>query len=428
MPTHVINERLLAGSRRRRGGTGKISLAAAAAVYSVGYSSRIDRIPTPFICEIVDIEPTVDYIKLADLECCLSSHRNNPSVSFMTVHTVTYTHASQQETLKLVNGPLPILPFDNSRPRKTLDFGSDGVVCSIGSLGDLISASVYHPQHGIIVANPFEQFPGGDKFWDSSFVRAYRKKFLDRFDRAGSGFGLKPRGSVKNVQVGYVDGQWPRINYSVNGIEVESAFIITSGEDPVIVNSMRLVNTSSEGRSIDVEFGGLISVHRASYGQLTEAGPIPIPPCLNRASYNNGSICIDNPNLPAWLDCALYSDGVQIPLNGLATESSQPISFVRSVHMDISPWTKRDLTAIYRLSATPANLKLPKQLEAQMNSTFTPRSGFVYPPESNGSLDNFVIRRTLDYILSCCCIPIGEDAICVLTDHIALPLGWHRDN
>jgi hypothetical protein len=347
----------------------------------------------------------------------------------MTVQTVTHTHASQQETLKLVNGPLPILPFDNSRPRKTLDFGSDGVVCSVGSLGDLISASVYHPQHGIIVANPFEQFPGGDKFWDSSFVRTYRKKFLDCFDRPGSGFGLKPRGSVKNVHVGYVDGQWPRINYSVNGIEVESAFIVTSGKDPVIVNSMTLVNTNSERRSIDVEFGGMISVHRASYGQLTEAGPIPIPPCLNRARYSNGSLCIDNPNLPAWLDCALYSEDIQIPLDGATTESSEPISLERSVHIDISPWTKRDLTAIYRLRATPTDSKLPKRLDPRLKSSFSPRSGFVYRPDgSQRCLDDFVIRRTLDYILSCCSIPIGNDAICVLTDHIALPLGWHRDN
>lgn len=347
----------------------------------------------------------------------------------MTVQTVTHTGASQQETLKLVNGSLPIVPFDKARPRKTLDFGSDGVVCSIGSLGDLISASVYHPQHGIVVANPFEQFPGGDKFWDSSFVRAYRKKVLDCFDRPGSGFGLKPRGTVKNVQVGYLDGQWPRINYSVNGIEVETAFFITSGEDPVIVNSMTFVNTTSERRSMDVDFGGLISVHRASYGQLTEAGPVPIPPCLNRASYINGLLCIDNPNLPAWLDCALYSDDVQIPLHGTMTESSQPMSLVRSVQMDISPWTKRDLTAIYRLRVAPTDLVFPKQVDARLRSSFSPRSGFLYPPESSQyTLDDFVIRRTLDYILSCCCIPIGNDAICVLTDHIALPLGWHRDN
>ena len=347
----------------------------------------------------------------------------------MTVKTATGTQASQQQTSKLLNGSLQNMPFDESRPRKTLDFGSDGLVCSVGSLGDLISASVYHPDHGIIVANPFEQFPGGDKFWDSSFVRTYREKFLDCFDQPGSGFGLKPRGAVMNVQVGYVDGQWPRINYSVNRVDVETTSFVTRGEYPVIVNMMTLMNTTSKRRSIDVDFGGLISVHRASYGQLTEAGPIPIPPCLNRARYANGSLCINNPNLPAWLDCALYVDDIQIPLEGAPTESSGPISLVQSVRLDFSPWTKRNLTTIYRLRATPTDSHLPKQLDSRLKSSLSHRSGFVYRTEgSRRALDDLVIRRTFDYVLSCCCIPIDNYAICVVTDHIALPLGWHRDN
>jgi hypothetical protein len=39
-----------------------------------------------------------------------------------------------------------------------------------------------------------------------------------------------------------------------------------------------------------------------------------------------------------------------------------------------------------------------------------------------------IIHGNLEYVLGNCTIPISETSICVITDHVALPLGWNRDN
>jgi uncharacterized protein len=337
----------------------------------------------------------------------------------------TITETVAQDTIHLVNSPVPL---DVSRPKKTLDFGSDGVVCSIGSLGDIISLSAYHPRHGIVVANPFEQFPGGDKFWDASFVRAYRKKVLDFFERQGSGFGLKVSGPKEKLQIRLTDGRWPRIACKTNRVELESHFRVTGGPNPTVVNILTATNPTNSKVFLDIEFGGNISVNRASYGQLTETGPVPIPPCVNRLKYQHGILSIENTNLSSTFYCALYSDKNGLRLHGLEQESPLPINVQHPFRLEIAPYGKRQLTALFRLDQHLASKCLPKRFIVPSWDT-SDSSGFVYHNESKEKdLNNFVIRRALDYIVSCCCIPINGSAICVLTDHIALPLGWNRDN
>lgn len=376
------------------------------------------------------ILPTPCYLlSLAFLLSSISGYDTPNSFLEMSLQSLTQIMEPQSKTLKVLHLTPCLLTLDNAREKKTLDFGSEGVVCSVSSLGEVISISTYHPQHGIVVVNPFAQFPGGDKFWDQAYVRMYRRKFLDCFNARGSGFGLKLSGEIKNLRVGYVDGQWPRINYNVNGIEVESSFLITAGPDPSIINSVILFNKEAEERSVAIEFGGKVSVNRASYGQLTEAGPVPIPPCLNRPSYRDGVLSINNPNLPATFDTALYAQSGRISLSGSTKESSDPIEILHTERITISPWQSREITAVYRLSAIATPFSLPQQLNLTSRQIYALDSGFVYSRETpERELDCFVIRRTLDYILSCCCIPIDTEALCVLTDHIALPLGWHRDN
>jgi uncharacterized protein len=42
----------------------------------------------------------------------------------------------------------------------------------------------------------------------------------------------------------------------------------------------------------------------------------------------------------------------------------------------------------------------------------------------------FIVRRNLEYILGNCTVPLPSqsDVACLITDHVALPLGWNRDN
>lgn len=323
----------------------------------------------------------------------------------------------------------PSIALESFRPRKTLDFGSDGLVCSIGILGDIIALSVYHPEHGIIAANPFHQFPGGDKFWDSSFVRAYRKQFIDYFKQPGSGFGVRIPGIKTNMTPKLTDGRWPTITYETEGLKAEVAFAITQGPSPLLINRLIIFNDTNEPKTAEVDLSGQVSINRASYGQLTEAGPVPIPACLNQSRYHEGIVLIENPNLPATLACALYLDGNRIILNGPCETSADPVSFNHTIRLEIPPYAKREVMGYMTLQPTLGAKQLSSRLKFGHMPVLQPPSGFMLNDTKNStSVERFVIRRTLDYLLSCCCIPIDGESVCVLTDHIALPLGWHRDN
>lgn len=43
-------------------------------------------------------------------------------------------------------------------------------------------------------------------------------------------------------------------------------------------------------------------------------------------------------------------------------------------------------------------------------------------------MSTYIIRRNLEYIMANCSIPTSETSVAVITDHVALPLGWNRDN
>lgn len=343
------------------------------------------------------------------------------------ISTITETvseHSSREYDQKSSS-----ISLDVARPKKTLDFGADGLVCSVGILGDIIALSTYHPKHGMIVANPFEQFPGGDKFWDSSFVRAYRRKFLDYFDQPGSGFGVKILGEKDEIKSSLVDGRWPRVTYQTSAVMVGNTLTIANDAGLVLINHLTLTNTTHDGATIEIDFGGHLSLNRASYGQLTEAGPISIPPCINQLRYENGVLTVENQNLPAVMQCALYVNDCQHSLTGASQKSSMPLEVHHLLPVQIAPYGTSEIKAYYQLRPSSVTGNRLQHYNFRIPPQPTPPSGFIFNDlRKSNTLDRFIIRRTLDYTLSCCCIPIDPEAICVLTDHIALPLGWHRDN
>ena len=127
----------------------------------------------------------------------------------------------------------------------------------------------YHSMYGIVTANPFEQFPG-DKFWDSTFVRGYRWKFLWCFEEMGIGFGLRVSGDVFDLSVNLVDGKWPGITYQVGALDVESLFMIVDRE---VVNTLTVTNGRGQTEGVDIHFGGKLRANRTSYGTTYGSGP-----------------------------------------------------------------------------------------------------------------------------------------------------------
>lgn len=83
---------------------------------------------------------------------------------------------------------LPLLGTGD-HPTKTIDFGSDGLACSLSTHGRLLSISRYHPVHGQIIIEPFAQF-SSEKHHDEAYVRKYRYRAMSTHMDPAAGFGL----------------------------------------------------------------------------------------------------------------------------------------------------------------------------------------------------------------------------------------------
>ena len=290
-------------------------------------------------------------------------------------------------------------------------------------LSKILQLGGYHPVHGMIVASPFAQFDG-NRFYDSEYVRAYRKKLLDYVRSGTQGFGLRFDGTVSNLNVGFVDNQWIKITYSIGAVRFSTKLWIS--KDGEVTQSTVLSSDSASVVDVCYKLSLELSVNRASYGQLTEGGPIPIPPSKNETMLFSSGYrwAIVNENLDAMIEGTLYENGQPVCV---ATEIGEDVvtgSPARGIYkgrIEISPARPAILTATFTLKPGIIPTSTVPQL-----SICSPSSKGDWKLEYNPS--SIIIRRNLEYILSNCAIPVGNNATCFITDHVALPLGWNRDN
>jgi hypothetical protein len=275
----------------------------------------------------------------------------------------------------------------------------------------------------MIVACPFEQFDG-NRFHDPDYVRAYRKKLLDYVRSGTQGLGLCFDGEVSNLSVGFLNDQWIKITYSIGDIRFSTRLSISSNGE--VTQSTVVSSDSLKSAELDYALFLNLSVNRASYGQLTEGGPIPIPQSKNetrhfQSGYRWGVI---NENLDAMVEGSLYCSGRPVCVGTEIREevvTGRPVSGVFNGRVQILPGRSCTLTATFNLKpgTTP--------------SLISPCLSFCPPCSKGGwkledSRLSLIIRRNLEYILGNCTFPVGDDAVCFVTDHVALPLGWNRDN
>ena len=68
----------------------------------------------------------------------------------------------------------------------------------------------------------------------------------------------------------------------------------------------------TDAAALDIHVGGKFSLNRASYTQLTEVGPIPIPKCQNEMTVGkNGTVTFINPNLPLKFQIQVWKTEIQ---------------------------------------------------------------------------------------------------------------------
>lgn len=273
----------------------------------------------------------------------------------------------------------------------------------------------------MVVACPFAQFDG-DRFYDSDYVRKYRTTLLDYVRSDMRGFGVQFDGSISNLKIGYLANKWPLISYSIGEALITTTLFI--GDCGSVVQSTNIKSTSTKSLSVDYSLALAVSVNRASYGQLTEGGPIPIPVLRNelKLSDNGRTWAVINPNLDASVQGSLYLDGVAISLESGVKETialGAPINATFNGTINLHPKQSSSITSTFQLhsGSSVSKLKPAPQLANY-------KGGWKIKHDTSG----LIIKRNLAYILGNCTVPVGKDSTCFITDHVALPLGWNRDN
>jgi hypothetical protein len=275
----------------------------------------------------------------------------------------------------------------------------------------------------MVVACPFAQFDG-TRFYDPNYVREYRKKLLNYVRSGTRGFGIQFEGNLHDLNVDFLDNQWILVTYFIGDVRILTTLSVnTSGE---IVQSTVLSSRSSGNTQVDYTLDLSMSVNRASYGQLTEGGPIPIPPSENdfRLFASGKAWAIINENLDAMVEGSLYINDQPIDLSSSLSEEifhGEPANKTFQGNLQLRP--RQQITAVctFKLQPGTSASHPPPRL-----SSISPKlvSSWKLPNNELG----MIVRRNLEYILGNCTLPVGNDAVCFITDHVALPLGWNRDN
>lgn len=280
---------------------------------------------------------------------------------------------------------------------KPLDFGGDGVTGSVDSAGRLIALNTYHARYGYVTlttAGPFAE----DQRYNPAAVRAYRAG-LARLDGFGPDFGLAAArreavllaDAVPHIILTFAGGSRA---YTITWARGGGAFQQWACDHPF-------------------RWRGRLSLQRCAYTQLTEGGPVPMPPTETHARFEGGVLTIENPAL-----------GWAAAVAGFPPGETWDRRMSGPVEIDI-PAAPGTATLVYGFGPTAdAARAMARRLAADIPGSL--RAALDdWREQLAGLPDDPVIRRAISYGLMLA-VPVGEPC-CILTDHMLLPLSWNRD-
>ncbi len=318
---------------------------------------------------------------------------------------------------------VPLLPVPNKKP---IDLGCGRLSASVSADGQILSLNGYHPQVGFITLTPVEQFPG-NQFYDPAFVRQYRCRLVDLSEQCGQGFGLCVHGDVQQQTLSLLANSVPLLRSRLGTLEVASLFLAGDSEGRGhLINQVEISNTSDASTTFHYEFGGTWSMNRCSYGQLTEMGPIPLPPLENVLEVRENHLSIVNRHLPARVDVFVFDNGYPLPLTPAQETAAEPVNYVHRGEIQLEKGERRLLTIVYVLVPS---MEEPMIISAAQVEGWVKEAQVALPHWKSWEDETvgFIVQRNLDYILSCCAVPVTDEHVCVITDHQVLPLAWNRD-
>ncbi|RQW09651.1 glycoside hydrolase family 125 protein [Paenibacillus rhizophilus] len=317
----------------------------------------------------------------------------------------------------------------DSQSRKPLDVGCGQLSASIGEDGCIRSVNHVHPRHGFITLEPAEPFPN-DKWYDSEYVRLYRRRLIDQghTSEGAAGFGIQPKGPEWKQEFFLALNHFPLIRFQRQNIEIDAVFIpFQQDGQSGIIEQLTVTNCGDKPESVPLAVGGTLSLHRCSYGQLTEGGPIPIPPTDLAVEVMNNRLTVTNLSLPAQARLDFFDGKDPLILPPMEMSTNRPVKYMHETEIHLKPGESRELMMVCRISVEEGETDFSFD-ELQVWKKKALKEAPILHREGPSREEKFIVQRNIDYILTCCSIPVGEDIVCIITDHQLLPLSWNRDS
>jgi hypothetical protein len=290
--------------------------------------------------------------------------------------------------------------LDPKQGGKPLDFGYGGVTGSINADGRLIAVNGYHPTHGYMTVTSQPPFADEDRY-DPQKVRTYRRSLATNV-----GFGLRFKLPIVERSAYLVEGAIPLLCFKLeNGVIAECltlAIVTTS----VGVKHMWRFSEPADWATWE----GDVWLKRSAYTQLTEGGVMIFPSPETTVTQVDDILRLHNRVLPA---TALLS-----PL----------ISFDGSVAIpgDVTGFDVHIGLGVADEDVQPSLESARETGVAETLDYWQGRATASLSASNPDSTLDAVIERAWVYGRQCC-VPIGGEAVCILTDHMLLPLSWNRD-
>lgn len=281
--------------------------------------------------------------------------------------------------------------------RKPLDFGADGLIGSVDAAGGLIALNTYNPRHGFVTLTAADPFPE-DQRYNPDAVRRYRAGLAQL-----RGFGPDLAQSATPPTVRLLADAIPQVAWHTPE-GAHATMIAWAGG-----------GAACQQWTVDRPFRwrGRLSLQRCAYTQLTEGGPLPMPPLETHARFADGILSIANPAL-----------GCAVAIRGFLPDDPWERRTTGPVTLDL-PGVAGTTTLVYHFGATADEARALVAAALPDPAADLARVRGAWEGRWAGIPERLAIRRGLSYglLLS---VPVGEST-CILTDHMLLPLSWNRD-
>ncbi|PJF42054.1 MAG: hypothetical protein CUN55_10580 [Phototrophicales bacterium] len=285
---------------------------------------------------------------------------------------------------------------------KPLDFGGDGITGSIDLNGHLIALNTYHALYGystLTVAAPFSDALR----YRPSAVRAYRASLVNM-----TGFGpICTRYTIHRDSY-LLEDAIPHIQFDLGeGRRAECTIFATQGG--------AFQRWTFKDVPMPIVWRGTLSLQRSAYTQLTEGGPLPNIPVVGDVILQDGILSIENPYLKQTVAIIGLWD-INEKWEAHYEANIDLVFHTNSEHVEL----------VFAFGDTPTEARQRVQQLAQLDwQTLCNEQRQLWQNRWQNVPDNLLVRRGLAYGLMLS-VPVGE-TICLLTDHMLLPLSWNRD-